>query len=83
MKCDCISLPKNPSFVSSWELSFVMLCAVPVLIYITINYTYKVNELREEIDVNIDDGFEQVSECFRYYNVKSSKKLQKDMKVIR
>ncbi|XP_063721349.1 ABC-type oligopeptide transporter ABCB9-like isoform X2 [Symsagittifera roscoffensis] len=48
-----------------WELSFVMLCAVPVLIYITINYTYKVNELREEIDVNIDDGFEQVSECFR------------------
>ena len=47
----------------------MMLCAVPVLIYITINYTYKVNELREEIDVNIDDGFEQVSECFRYYNV--------------
>ncbi|XP_075244242.1 ABC-type oligopeptide transporter ABCB9-like isoform X2 [Convolutriloba macropyga] len=52
-------------FAISWELSLVMLCAVPVLIYITINYTYKVNRLREEIDDNIDDAFEHVSECFR------------------
>ena len=42
-----------------------MLAVVPVLVYVILDYVYEFNRLREKIDMSMEDGLDQVSECLR------------------